>query len=62
VIIGDALTIEVYPGDCAMLTEPFVANMQRSAPSRYLMENLQPAKKQQKADKYSNSRSITVLL
>jgi hypothetical protein len=49
VVISAALTIEVYPGDCTVLTEPFVANMQSSAPPRYLMENLQYAKKTAKS-------------
>lgn len=39
--IGDALIIEVHPGDVTRLTEPFLPTLSRSAPARYLLENLQ---------------------
>ena len=41
VSIGEFLVIEVYPGNTELLTEPFVPDLRRSAPPRYLMENLQ---------------------
>ena len=42
--IADTLTIEVFPGDTRLLTEQFVPGLRRSAPARYLLENLQPAR------------------
>ena len=41
VAIGDSLIIEVHPGDVAQLTQPFMPRLFRSAPARYLLENLQ---------------------
>jgi len=43
VSISDALIIEVHPGDVTALTQPFMPTLFRSAPSRYLLENLQIA-------------------
>ncbi|RUO26289.1 cell filamentation protein Fic [Aliidiomarina minuta] len=45
--IADALSIEIIPGNVELLTEQFVPHLKRSAPARYLMENLSIA--QQKA-------------
>jgi Fic family protein len=45
ITIADVLTIEVQPGDTRLLTEAFVPNLRRSAPARYLLENLQSARK-----------------
>ncbi len=39
--ISNLLIIEVHPGDCNRLTEPFIPTLRRSSPSRYLLENLQ---------------------
>jgi len=44
ITIADVLTIEVQPGDTQRLTEAFVPNLRRSAPARYLLENLQSAR------------------
>jgi len=41
--ISDALIIEVHPGDTTALTQPFMPALFRSAPARYLLENLQIA-------------------
>lgn len=41
--ISDALIIEVHPGDVTQLTQPFLPTLSRSAPARYLLENLQIA-------------------
>ncbi len=41
--ISDALIIEVHPGDTSQLTQPFMPALFRSAPARYLLENLQIA-------------------
>jgi len=41
--ISDALIIEVHPGDTTQLTQPFMPALFRSAPARYLLENLQIA-------------------
>lgn len=39
--ISDALVIHVHPGNVTELTELFVPQLKRSAPARFLMENLQ---------------------
>lgn len=41
--ISDALIIEVHPGDTSQLTQLFMPTLFRSAPARYLLENLQIA-------------------
>lgn len=41
--ISDSLIIEVHPGDVTQLTQPFMPTLFRSAPARYLLENLQIA-------------------
>lgn len=41
--ISDALVIEVHPGNTSQLTQPFMPTLFRSAPARYLLENLQIA-------------------
>jgi len=41
VMVSDALTIEVLPGNVSLLTEPFQPELFRSSPPRYLLENLQ---------------------
>ncbi len=43
ITISDALIIEVHPGDTTQLTQPFMPTLFRSAPARYLLENLQIA-------------------
>ncbi|QIB65342.1 Fic family protein [Kineobactrum salinum] len=42
--IGDALTIDIMPGDATLLTEPFVPELARSALPRQLLENLVPSR------------------
>jgi hypothetical protein len=51
VIISDALSIEVHPGDVTELTQAFLPTFFRSAPARYLLENLQVAHKDVDAPK-----------
>ena len=41
--ISDTLSIDVHPGNVTDLTEQFVPQLQRSAPARLLLENLQIA-------------------
>jgi hypothetical protein len=41
--INDALIIEIHPGDTSQLTQPYMPALFRSAPARYLLENLQIA-------------------
>lgn len=41
--VSDALTIEVHPGNTDLLTQPFMPNLFKSMPARYLLENLQIA-------------------
>jgi len=43
VSISDALIIEVHPGDTTQFIQPFMPALFRSAPARYLLENLQVA-------------------
>ena len=43
--ISDALVIEIHPGDTTHLTQAFLPTLFRSAPARYLLENLQIAHK-----------------
>ncbi|MCP3907065.1 MAG: Fic family protein [Oceanicoccus sp.] len=45
ITIANTLTIDAYPGDTQLLTESFVPNLRRSAPARYLLENLQATRK-----------------
>jgi len=51
VAISDALIIEVHPGDTQQLTQPFTPTLCKSAPARYLLENLQTAHKDVAAPK-----------
>jgi hypothetical protein len=49
--ISDALIIEVHPGDVTQLIQPFLPTLFRSAPARFLLENLQVAHKDVAAPK-----------
>ena len=45
ITIGDSLTIHVHPGNVTHQTQPFMPHLFKSAPPRYLLENLQTAHK-----------------
>jgi len=49
--ISDKLIIEVLPGDITSLSEPFQLRSRKSAPERYLLENLQISHKDVSARK-----------
>lgn len=51
VTISDALIINIHPGNTSSLTQPFLPTLFRSAPARYLLENLQITHKNADAPK-----------